>query len=96
MFMARMGAAGGGRSCSELGVFMLGVAPEQQKSTCIILLMMSDFVPAISPICSFNMAGLEDDDVLDEEHLNAVIQFPPDVQEAIDQVTNPEHYFSFG
>ncbi|XP_064648939.1 vacuolar protein sorting-associated protein 53 homolog isoform X2 [Lineus longissimus] len=32
------------------------------------------------------MAALEDDDVLDEEHLNAVIQFPADVQEAIDQV----------
>ena len=40
-----------------------------------------------------NMAALEEDDVLDEEHLNAVIQFPPDVQEAIDQVIDQDTFF---
>ncbi|XP_074640960.1 vacuolar protein sorting-associated protein 53 homolog [Tubulanus polymorphus] len=32
------------------------------------------------------MASIEDDDVLDDEHLNSILQFPEDVQAAIDEV----------
>lgn len=32
------------------------------------------------------MASVEDEDLLDDEHLDAVLTFPPEVQEAIDQV----------
>ncbi len=34
------------------------------------------------------MASVEEEDVIDDEHLNAVLAFPPEVQEAIDQVSD--------
>ena len=40
------------------------------------------------------MAALEDEDVIDDEHLNSVLVFPPEVQEAIDQVDLIDTYLS--
>ena len=33
------------------------------------------------------MAALEDEDIVEDDHFSAVLSFPPEVQEAIDQVT---------
>lgn len=32
------------------------------------------------------MATVDDDDVLDDEQLDVLLKFPPDIQEVIDQV----------
>ena len=32
------------------------------------------------------MANFEDEDVIEDDHFSAVLNFPPEVQEAIDQV----------
>lgn len=37
-------------------------------------------------VVCFKMASLDDDDVIDEENLECLLEFPPEVQEAIDQV----------
>ena len=34
----------------------------------------------------FNMAALEDEDVIEDEQLQSLLVFPPEVQEAVDQV----------
>lgn len=35
---------------------------------------------------SSQMADVEDEDVIEDDHFGAVLNFPPEVQEAIDQV----------
>jgi len=41
------------------------------------------------------MASLEDEDVIEEDHFSAVLNFPPEVQEAIDQVGTWINYLKF-
>lgn len=39
------------------------------------------------------MATVDDDDVLDDEQLDVLLKFPPDIQEVIDQVLTLHIHF---
>lgn len=63
---------------------------EKKIRTRVLLFFRTHFRASVS-----KMASLEDDDVIEEDHLESLLVFPPEVQEAIDQVDTLENTKQF-